>query len=54
MRECDQFESWAKETEGALADNAATENVPAFRKKFDVCNIRFTEFKLNYIKIKWR
>ncbi|KJH48207.1 spectrin repeat-containing domain protein [Dictyocaulus viviparus] len=34
-RECDEFESWARETEITLADEPSVEHVKAFRKKFD-------------------
>ena len=37
LRECDQFKTWAKETEAALAEEASSENVEASRNKFDVC-----------------
>ncbi|VDO76218.1 unnamed protein product [Haemonchus placei] len=35
MRQCDEFEGWARETEAALADEPSVEHVKAFRKKFD-------------------
>ncbi|VDM97600.1 unnamed protein product [Thelazia callipaeda] len=35
LRECDEFETWAKETKTALADSTASENVKASRKKFN-------------------
>ncbi|EJD74610.1 beta chain spectrin [Loa loa] len=35
LRECDQFETWAKETETALADSTTSDNVKASRKKFN-------------------
>lgn len=38
LRECDQFEMWARETETALVDSAASNNVQASRKKFNVCS----------------
>ncbi|VDK61916.1 unnamed protein product [Onchocerca ochengi] len=35
LRECDQFETWAKETKTALTDSTASDNVKASRKKFN-------------------
>uniref|UniRef100_F1KPH2 Spectrin beta chain n=1 Tax=Ascaris suum TaxID=6253 RepID=F1KPH2_ASCSU len=35
VRECDQFEAWANDTENMLIDSASSDNVQAFRMKFD-------------------
>uniref|UniRef100_A0A915PUP8 Spectrin beta chain n=1 Tax=Setaria digitata TaxID=48799 RepID=A0A915PUP8_9BILA len=35
LRECDQFETWGKETETALGDNTTSDNVKVSRKKFN-------------------
>uniref|UniRef100_A0A0N5AM27 Spectrin beta chain n=1 Tax=Syphacia muris TaxID=451379 RepID=A0A0N5AM27_9BILA len=35
LRECDQFEAWAKITEAALSEQVSSENVAATRMKFD-------------------
>uniref|UniRef100_A0A158QA40 Spectrin beta chain n=1 Tax=Enterobius vermicularis TaxID=51028 RepID=A0A158QA40_ENTVE len=35
LRECDQFETWAKDTEAALVEKASSENVKASRMRFD-------------------
>ncbi|VDN21104.1 unnamed protein product [Gongylonema pulchrum] len=35
LRECDQFDAWAKETEILLMDTTASDNVLALRKKFN-------------------
>lgn len=40
LRECDQFETWAKDTEAALVEKASSENVKASRMRFDVSKIK--------------